>query len=53
MSYVCQIEENRKVTLRLAENEAEIDFVLVRKEHKYLLGNRKATVLDPSCVSMH
>ena len=26
-------EEKRKVTFRLGENETEIDFVLIKKEH--------------------
>ena len=37
-NYVCQIcglggEERRKVTFRLGDNETEIDFVLIKKEH--------------------
>ena len=35
---MCQIhgireKEKRKVTLRICENETEIDFVLIKKEH--------------------
>ena len=28
-------EEKRKVTLRMGENETEIDFVLIKKEHRW------------------
>ena len=34
---MCQIqgsrEEKKKVTFRMGENETEIDFVLIKKEH--------------------
>ena len=31
-----KIEEKMKVTLRMGENETEIDFVLIKKEHPWL-----------------
>ena len=31
----------RKVTFRMGENEAEIDIVLIRKEHRWCLRNMK------------
>ena len=46
-NYVCQIhglkkEEKRKVTFRIGENETEIDFVLIKKEHQLFIQNVKA-----------
>ena len=35
-------EEKRKVIFRLGENETEIDFVLMKKEHGWFLRNVKA-----------
>ena len=43
---MCQIhasrEEKRKVTFRIGENETEIDFVLIKKEHRRSFLNVKA-----------
>ena len=36
-------EEKRKVTFRMGENEKEIDFVLIQKEHWRFILNVKAT----------
>ena len=30
-------EEKRKVTFRIGENESEIDFVLIKKEHRWFM----------------
>ena len=30
-------EEKRKVTFRIGENETEIDFVLIKKEHRQFI----------------
>ena len=35
-------EEIRKVTFRIGENETEIDFVLIKKEHRRCILNEKA-----------
>ena len=35
-------EEKRKVTFRMGENETEIDFVLMKKEHRRFIQNVKA-----------
>ena len=35
-------EENRKVTFRMGENETEIDFVMIEKEHQRFMQNVKA-----------
>ena len=35
-------EEKRKVTFRMGENETEIDFVLIKKEHHQFIQNMKA-----------
>ena len=35
-------EEKRKVTLRMGENETEIDFVLIKKEHRRFIQYVKA-----------
>ena len=35
-------EEKRKVTFRMGENETEIDFVLIEKEHQRFVQNMKA-----------
>ena len=35
-------EEKRKVTLRMGENEKKIDFVLIKKEHRWFIKNVKA-----------
>ena len=35
-------EEKRKVTFGMRENEAEIDFVLIRKDHRRFIRNVKA-----------
>ena len=40
--YIIKREDKRKVTMRLGENETEIDFVLIGKEHRRLLQNVKA-----------
>ena len=32
-------EEKRKVTFRMEENETEIDFVLIKKEHQCFIQN--------------
>ena len=34
-------KEKRKVTFRMAENETEIDFVLINKEHRRFIQNVK------------
>ena len=34
--------EKRKVTFRIGENEPEIDFVLIKKEHQRYIRNVKA-----------
>ena len=43
---MCQMhglrEEKRKVTSRMGENETEIDFMLIKKEHLYFIQNMKA-----------
>ena len=35
-------DENRKMTFRIVENETEIDFVLIKKEHQQFTQNVKA-----------
>ena len=35
-------EEKRKVTFRMGENETEIDFVLIKKEHRRSMRSVKA-----------
>ena len=30
-------EEKRKVTFRMGENQTEIDFVLIKKEHRWFI----------------
>ena len=35
-------EEKMKVTFRIGENETEIDFVLIKKEHRQSIQNVKA-----------
>ena len=35
------IQENRKVTFRMGENETEIDFVTIKKEHRRFTQNVK------------
>ena len=35
-------EEKRKVIFRMGENETEIDFVLMKKEHQRFIQNMKA-----------
>ena len=35
-------EENRKLRLRMRENETKIDFVLIKKEHQWFMQNVKA-----------
>ena len=35
-------EEKRKVTFRMGENEIEIDFVSIKKEHRLFVQNVKA-----------
>ena len=35
-------EEKRKVTFRMSEDETEIDFVLIKKEHRRFIRNVKA-----------
>ena len=35
-------EEKRKVTFRIGENVTEIDFVLIKKEHRHFMRNVKA-----------
>ena len=35
-------EEKRKVTYRMGENETEIDFVMIKKEHRWLIKNVRA-----------
>ena len=42
MSLQFCLEENRKVTLRIGENETEIDFVFTKKEHRRHIQNVKA-----------
>ena len=43
MSNTClKRDEKRKVTFRMGENETEIDFVLIKKEHRCLIQNVKA-----------
>ena len=32
-------EEKRKVTFRMGENDIEIDFVLIKKEHRWFIQN--------------
>ena len=41
---MCQIHRlrERKVTFRMGENEKEIDFVLIKKEHRHSIQNAKA-----------
>ena len=41
---MCQIHGlgERKVTLRMAENEKEIDFLLIKKDHQLFMQNMKA-----------
>ena len=60
MIYVCQLhilgyiyiyiyiylDETKKVMFRNEGNETEIDFVLVRKEHRWFLGNFKAIPVE-------
>ena len=40
-------EENRKVTFRMDENETEIDFVFIKKEHRRTIRNVKAIPAIP------
>ena len=35
-------EVRRKVTLRMGENETEIDFVMIKKEHRQFIQSVKA-----------
>ena len=35
-------EEKRNVTLRMGENETEIDFALIKKEHRRSIQNVKS-----------
>ena len=35
-------EEKRKVTFRMGENESEIDFMLIKKEHRWFIENVEA-----------
>ena len=35
-------EERRKVTFRMRENEREIGFVLIKKEHQWFIKNEMA-----------
>ena len=35
-------EERRKVTFRIGENEKKIDFVLIKKEHRWFIHNVRA-----------
>ena len=48
---MCQIhgfkrEEKRKVTFRMGENEAEIEFMLIKKEHRQLIQNAKVIPVE-------
>ena len=38
-------EEKSKVTVRMGENETEIDFVLMKKKHRWFIQNVKAIQL--------
>ena len=50
---MCLIHTSRErnVTFRLRDNKTEIDFVLVRKEHQWFLGNAKAIPGVAKCIS--
>ena len=39
-------EEKRKVTFRMGENETEIDFVLIKNQHRRFMQNVKAINID-------
>ena len=39
-------EEKRKVTYRMGENETEINFVLIKKEHRLFIHSVKAIPLE-------
>ena len=42
MSNTWTTREEKKVTFRIGENETEIDFVLIKKEHQRFIQNVKA-----------
>ena len=37
-----QKQEKRKVIFRMGENETEVDFVMIKKEHQWFIQNIKA-----------
>ena len=39
-------EEKSNMTFRMGENETEIDFVLIKKEHRWFMQNVKAISVE-------
>ena len=42
VKYMVKEREKRKATFRIVENETEINFVLIKKEHRWFMKNVKA-----------